>query len=80
MRLGGLEFDPVKVGVKQPDLTAQNYPDYVDGEFMLDTAKDGNLNSDHAFGASADGDKTGVIGPEFSDQQRKALIEYLKTL
>ena len=80
VRLGGLEFDPVKVGVKQPDLTAQNYPDYVDGEFMLDTAKDGNLNSGHAFGASADGDKTGVIGPEFSDQQRKALIEYLKTL
>ncbi len=80
VRLGRLEFDPVKVGVKQPDLTGDSYPDYVDGEFILDTARPGNRNTGHAFGASANGNKTGVIGPEFTDQQRAAIIEFLKTL
>ena len=80
VRLGTLEFDPVKVGVKQPELNGDSYPDYVDGEFILDTSRAGNRNTGHAFGASANGDKTGVIGPEFTDQQRSAIIEFLKTL
>jgi hypothetical protein len=80
VRLGTLEFDSVKVGVKQPDLDKSDYPLYQNGFFILDTKLDGNRNTGHAFGASANGDKTGVIGPEFSDAERAAIIAYLKTL
>ena len=80
VRLGTLEFDVQKVGVKQPILDKSHYPLYQDGLFILDTKLDGNRNTGHAFGASANGDKTGVIGPEFTDQERAAIIEYLKTL
>ena len=80
VRLGPLEFDPVKVGLAQPDLSRDDYPDYLDGEFIVDTRRAGNSNAGHAFGASSDGDETGMIGPALTDQQRKALIEYLKTL
>ena len=80
VRLGDPAFDAVKVGVKQPDLNKKTYPAYVDGYFVMDTQLDGNLNTGHAFGASADGNKVGVIGPEFSDAERMAIIEYLKTL
>ncbi|MEL7154020.1 MAG: di-heme-cytochrome C peroxidase, partial [Pseudomonadota bacterium] len=80
VQLGSREFDPVKVGVVQPEFSGDDFADYEDGMFVLDTAKVGNRNTGHAFGASADGDKTGMIGPEFSDQERRALIEYLKSL
>lgn len=77
VRLGTLEFDPVKVGVKQPDLTGDSYPDYVDGAFILDTSRPGNRNTGHAFG----GEGPGVIGNEaFTDGERAAIIEFLKTL
>jgi hypothetical protein len=80
VRLGDPTFDPLKVGIKQPELRANSYPPYVDGYFILDTSLSGNRNTGHAFGASASGDKTGVIGPEFTDEERRAIIEYLKTL
>ncbi len=80
VRLGDPTFDTVKVGLQQPELSKDSYPAYVDGYFILDTAVDGNRNTGHAFGASKDGTTAGVIGPEFTDRQRQALIEYLKTL
>lgn len=80
VRLGDTAFDPVKVGLAQPDLSADSYSAYEDGYFILDTGLAGNLNTGHAFGASADGDKRGVIGPKFSDDERAAIIEFIKTL
>ena len=54
--------------------------------FWLDTTKDGNHNTGHAFTATpqqAADWKThplpsGVIGPLLSDDERFAIIEYLK--
>lgn len=80
VRLGDWTFDPVKVGLSQPNLSGDSYPTYKDGFFVLDTRVDGNRNTGHAFGANKDGSTVGVIGPEFSDTDREALIEFLKTL
>ena len=81
VRLGSWEFDPVKVGLAQPELSDDSYPAYTrDGYFIMDTSIVGNLNTGHAFGATASGDRTGVIGPQFTDTQRAALIEYIKSL
>lgn len=79
VRLGDTAFDAQKVGLAQPVLDGAQ-PLYKDGYFILDTTVNGNLNTGHAFGAGADGDRTGVIGPALSDGERAALIEYLKTL
>jgi len=83
--VGRREFDPVHVGfVTQPDADGD------DDGFWLDTSIDGNHNTGHAFAADAaswakylENPKEnhlppGVIGPEFSDQQRYDIIEYLK--
>ncbi|WP_207797070.1 di-heme-cytochrome C peroxidase [Shimia abyssi] len=80
VQLGSLEIDPIKVGVKQPDLGADSYPPYQDGLFILDTSLPGNLNSGHGFGVQKNGDKTGVIGPAFTDEERAAIIEFLKSI
>jgi hypothetical protein len=67
--LGNREYDPVNVG-------------YVTGEFPggfeFDTTIRGNSNSGHEF--SDDSKKEGVIGRSLSPDERRALIEYLKTL
>jgi hypothetical protein len=83
--VGRREFDPKHVGfVTVPDADGD------DDGFWLDTALKGNHNTGHAFAADAaswakhraDPEKNplpgGVIGPEFSDEERFALIEYLK--
>ena len=83
--VGRREYDPVHVGfVTQPDADGD------DDGFWLDTSIDGNHNTGHAFAADAaswakylENPKEnhlppGVIGPEFSDQQRYDIIEYLK--
>ncbi len=83
--VGRRDFDPVHVGyVTAPD------EDGDDDGFWLDTSITGNHNSGHAFAADAtlwqqhqQDPKahplpTGVIGPEFSDEERFAIIEYLK--
>jgi len=67
--LGNREFDPRDVGYR-------NEP--ISGGFTLDTNLKGNRNTGHEF---KDGPKGGgVIGPALSPNDRRALIEYLKTL
>jgi hypothetical protein len=46
--------------------------------FEFDTTIRGNSNSGHEF--SDDSKKEGVIGHSLSPDERRALIEYLKTL
>jgi mono/diheme cytochrome c family protein len=65
----GREFDPVKVGVD----TSGN-----SGRFLFDTALLGNSNAGHSFENGPRGN--GVIGPLFTDEQRWALVEYLKSI
>jgi mono/diheme cytochrome c family protein len=65
----GREFDPVKVGFE----TACK-----PGAFEVDTALRGNSNGGHSF---EDGPKgRGVIGPSFTEEERWALVEYLKSI
>jgi mono/diheme cytochrome c family protein len=69
--VGSLEFDPVKVGYQTACAT---------GTDEFDTSLPGNLNIGHSF--EGDGSKTGagILGPAFTEGDRQALIEYLKTL
>ena len=66
--LGNLEFDPVRVGYEQ----GRFY-----GGFKLDTSKTGNSNAGHEF---RDDKGKGVIGRWLSEEERWALIEFLKAL
>ena len=66
--LGG-DFDPVKVGL---DTTATS------GTFLMDTTLLGNSNAGHSFQDGPRGD--GVVGPLLTDEQRWALVEYLKSI
>lgn len=65
----GREFDPVKVGVDTSGAS---------GTFLLDTTLEGNSNAGHSFQDGPRGN--GVIGPKLTDEQRWALIEYLKSI
>jgi hypothetical protein len=65
---GHLEFDPAQVGYESGKQS---------GLFKFDTAKTGNSNAGHEF---SDTPGKGVIGPLLSVDDRKALVEYLKTL
>jgi hypothetical protein len=73
--VGSREFDPKNVGYSRGKF---------DGgfEFEIDQPPNdphpGNSNAGHEFRNAPLG--KGVIGPEFSDEERWALIEYLKTL
>jgi len=71
--LGSREYDPVKLGYKS---------DPIAGGFEFDTSIRGNSNRGHEFRKDYDKNKEikGVIGPALSVDDRKALIEYLKTL
>jgi hypothetical protein len=66
--LGG-DFDPTRVGL---DTTATS------GTFLMDTTLLGNSNAGHSFQDGPRGD--GVIGPLLTDDQRWALVEYLKSI
>ncbi len=93
VQLGGLDFDPVHVGIVQGK-TVQAYnqqqshdfykitDDYVDGHFILDTREPGNHNTGHVFDGEDDklNRKPGVIGRKLEEHEKMALIEYLKTL
>jgi hypothetical protein len=65
----GREFDPIKVGL---DTTAKS------GSYLLDTSIRGNSNEGHSFENGPRGN--GVIGPLLTDDQRWALVEYLKSI
>ncbi len=71
--LGNREYDPVNLGYKF---------DKIDNGFEFDTSLRGNSNRGHEFRKDFSKDKEikGVIGPALSADDRKALIEYLKTL
>jgi hypothetical protein len=66
--LGNREYDPVNVGYH-----TEEFP----GGFLLDTRIRGNSNSGHEFN---NGPGKGIIGPLLTPDERRALIEYLKTL
>lgn len=66
--LGG-DFDPVKVGL---DASATS------GTFLMDTTLLGNSNAGHSFQNGPRGE--GIIGPLLTDDQRWALVEYLKSI
>jgi hypothetical protein len=66
--LGNREYDPVKLGYHTDDL--------VNG-FVFDTALPGNSNRGHEF---SDEKREGVIGRKLSPDERKALLEFIKTL
>jgi hypothetical protein len=65
----GRDFDPVKVGI---DTSGKS------GGFLLDTSLVGNSNHGHSFQDGPRGN--GVIGPLLTDEQRWALVEYLKSI
>lgn len=68
--LGHREYDPVNVGYRY---------DALDGGFELDTSIRGNHNTGHEF--NGDGTKQGGrIGRLLTPPERKALVEYLKTM
>jgi mono/diheme cytochrome c family protein len=77
--LGNRAFDPVKVGYQTGEIA---------GGFKLIVADDkgrpvrGNSNQGHLFETPANGSapRPGTIGPTLTPQQRRALVEYLKTL
>jgi mono/diheme cytochrome c family protein len=71
--LGSREYDPVNLGYKFEKIT---------NGFEFDTSIRGNWNTGHEFRKEYSKDKEikGVIGPALSPADRKALIEYLKTL
>ena len=66
--LGG-DFDPVRVGL---DTTATS------GTFLMDTTLPGNSNAGHSFENSPRGN--GVVGPLLTEDDRWALVEYLKSI
>lgn len=67
--LGSREYDPVNVGYITGELP---------GGFEFDTSIKGNSNAGHEF--ANDPSKPGVIGRQLTPDERRALIEYLKTL
>lgn len=87
IQLGNTEFDVNNVGVTQiANLPMKAGQPYEDGWFIVDTQIPGNLNTGHEFSDDYNPSKQwneqpkGVIGPKLSEQERKAIIEYLKTL
>ncbi len=65
--VGARLYDPVNVGYF-PDASAEAYP--------FDTHTEGNHNTGHEFN---DGQGAGIIGPKLSEEERRDLLEYLKT-
>jgi hypothetical protein len=64
----GRDFDPVRVGVDTSGAS---------GKFLFDTSLFGNSNIGHSF---ENGSGPGVIGPLLTEQERWALIEYVKSI
>jgi hypothetical protein len=68
-RLGTRQYDPARLGYANG------------GDFELDTRAAGNRNSGHLFDTRTAGNAgVGIIGRPLSEQERRALIEFLKTI
>jgi hypothetical protein len=65
----GREFAPVKVGL---DTSGKS------GTFLIDTTLRGNSNAGHSFENAPL--RNGVIGPLLTEEERWALVEYLKSI
>jgi hypothetical protein len=65
----GRDFDPVKVGVD----TSGN-----SGTYLIDTTLIGSSNQGHSFENGPLGN--GVIGPLLTEEERWAIVEYLKSI
>ena len=74
--VGTRDFDPVNLGLSTQPLSK--------GGFLLDTSVTGNSNIGHEFRRGyipwkpGSPPQYGVIGPEWTDEQRWEIIEYLK--
>ena len=68
--LGNREYDPEKLGYKTDELS---------NGFLFDTSIRGNANTGHEFNDKPAGTK-GRVGKKLVPDERKAIIEYLKTL
>lgn len=81
--VGARQFDPVKAGLAA-ETRCEGVFGPETGLFRFDTSKLGNSNRGHSFeapkGASMSSYKAGVIGPKFDDDEKRALVAYLKTL
>lgn len=66
---GSKTFDPVNVGRDISELS---------GGYVFDTSLPGNKNTGHEFNDGPIG--KGIIGPKLTEEERWALIEYLKSL
>jgi hypothetical protein len=78
--IGSREFDPVNVGVVTK---ADNKDPCAAGLTNFDVSLLGNSNRGHSFeGKETDVTKLppGVIGPALTGDERRSLVEYLKTL
>jgi RoxA-like, cytochrome c-like len=64
----GRDFDPVKVGVDTSGAS---------GKFLFDTSLFGNSNIGHSF---ENGSGPGVLGPLLTEEERWALVEYMKSI
>jgi hypothetical protein len=78
--VGSRQFDPVNVGVVTK---THETDDCAPGLTNFNVSLLGNSNRGHSFeGKETDVGKLppGVIGPELTDDERRSLVEYLKTL
>ncbi|MBB4373497.1 hypothetical protein GGD63_006320 [Bradyrhizobium sp. cir1] len=78
--VGSRAFDPIKVGLVTKAKATQSC---AAGLTNFDVSLLGNSNRGHSFeGKETDFTKLppGVIGPELTERERRALVEYLKTL
>jgi hypothetical protein len=66
-RFGTREYDPVKLGYTE---------DPSPRDMILDTSQPGNLNTGHWW--TDDMTRPGRIGPQLSEDEKDAIIEYLK--
>jgi hypothetical protein len=67
--LGSKQFDPVNVGYSM---------EKIDGGYLYDVRREGSSNEGHEFKDGPRG--KGVIGPALAPDDRRAIIEYLKSI
>lgn len=81
--VGSGEFDPVNVGIPVPSASSDKAISCATGLTQFDATGLGNSNLGHSF-EGTESDKTklpaGIIGRGLSNDERNALVEYLKTL